>query len=102
MAIKVGDRLPETKFRVMTSEGPAWKSTSEFFKGKKAVLFGVPGAFTSTCSNMHLPGFLQFKVRREVHALTGSFFVPVLVLDDGTAMNTPDDIVAWAEAHPVA
>ena len=59
MSIKVGDRLPETKFRVMTSEGPAWKSTSEFFKGKKAVLFGVPGAFTSTCSNMHLPGFLQ-------------------------------------------
>jgi glutaredoxin/glutathione-dependent peroxiredoxin len=59
MSIKVGDRLPETKFRVMTSEGPAWKTTSEIFKGKKAVLFAVPGAFTSTCSNMHLPGFLQ-------------------------------------------
>ena len=59
MSIKVGDRLPETKFRVMTPEGPAWKSTSDFFKGKKAVLFGVPGAFTGTCHNMHLPGFLQ-------------------------------------------
>ena len=59
MSIKVGDRLPETKFRIMTPEGPAWKSTSDFFKGKKAVLFGVPGAFTSTCNNMHLPGFLQ-------------------------------------------
>src|SRR5215217_4833296 len=48
----------------------------------------------------HLPNFLQFKVRREVQALTGSFFVPVLVLDDGTTINKPDDIVAWAQAHP--
>lgn len=47
----------------------------------------------------HLPRFLQFKVRREVHALTGSFFVPVLVLDDGTALNRPDEIVAWAQEH---
>jgi glutaredoxin/glutathione-dependent peroxiredoxin len=45
MAIKVGDRLPEAKFRVMTAEGPAWKTTDEVFKGKKVVLFAVPGAF---------------------------------------------------------
>jgi hypothetical protein len=48
----------------------------------------------------HMPSWLQFNVRREVHALTGSFFVPVLVLDDGTALNEPDKIVAWAKAHP--
>jgi len=59
MAIKVGDRLPEAKFRVMGSEGPAVKSTGDIFKGKKVVLFAVPGAFTPTCSNNHLPGFLQ-------------------------------------------
>jgi peroxiredoxin len=59
MSIKVGDRLPETKFRIMTPEGPAWKSTGDIFKGRKVVLFAVPGAFTSTCSNMHLPGYLQ-------------------------------------------
>src|SRR2546423_8831988 len=59
MSIKVGDRLPETKFRVMTPEGPGWKSTGDIFKGKKVVLFGVPGAFTTTCNNMHLPGFVQ-------------------------------------------
>jgi hypothetical protein len=47
-----------------------------------------------------LPKFLQFKVRREVFALTGSYFVPVLVLDDGTAINKPDAIVAWAKEHP--
>ena len=59
MAIKVGDRLPEAKFRVMGPEGPAWKTTDEMFKGKKVVLFAVPGAFTPTCSNNHLPGFLK-------------------------------------------
>jgi hypothetical protein len=48
----------------------------------------------------HLPKFLQFKVRREVHALTVSYFVPVLVLDDGTAINRPDEIVAWTRANP--
>lgn len=48
----------------------------------------------------HLPKFLQFKARREVFKMTGSYFVPVLVLDDGTAINKPDAIVAWAQAHP--
>src|SRR5712691_5581607 len=59
MAIKVGDRLPEAKFRVMTAEGPAWKTTDEIFKGKKVVLFAVPGAFTPTCHKNYLPGFVQ-------------------------------------------
>src|SRR3974377_177069 len=59
MAIKVGDRLPEAKFRVMTAEGPGWKTTDEVFKGKKVVLFAVPGAFTPTCHRNHLPGFVK-------------------------------------------
>ena len=48
----------------------------------------------------HLPRFLQFKVRQQVYKMTGSYFVPVLLLDDGTAINNPDDIVAWANSHP--
>jgi peroxiredoxin len=59
MPIKVGDRIPEAKFRVMSEGGPAWKSTDEVFKGKKVVLFAVPGAFTPTCHKNHLPGFLK-------------------------------------------
>ena len=47
----------------------------------------------------HLPKVLQGKARREVFAMTGSYFVPVLVLDDGTAINEPDAAVAWAGAH---
>jgi peroxiredoxin len=43
----------------MGPQGPAAKTTDEIFKGKKVVLFAVPGAFTPTCSNNHLPGFLK-------------------------------------------
>ena len=59
MAIKVGDQLPSTKFRIMTGEGPAWKTTDEIFKGKKVALFAVPGAFTGVCSKQHLPSVVQ-------------------------------------------
>jgi peroxiredoxin len=59
MPIKVGDRLPEAKFRVMTPEGPAWKSTDDIFKGKKVALFAVPGAYTNTCHKMHVPSISQ-------------------------------------------
>ncbi len=59
MPIKVGDRIPEAKFRIMSESGPAVKTTDEVFKGKKVVLFAVPGAFTPTCHKNHLPGFLK-------------------------------------------
>src|SRR6188768_2047456 len=59
MAIKVGDRVPNGTFTVMTAEGPKPKTTDELFKGKKVVLFAVPGAFTPTCNNNHLPGFVK-------------------------------------------
>ena len=59
MAIKVGDKIPSAKLRHMTAEGPKEISTDEIFKGKKVVLFAVPGAFTPTCSAKHLPGFVQ-------------------------------------------
>lgn len=55
--IKVGDRLPSATFNVMTAEGPKPRTTEEIFSGKKVVLFAVPGAFTPTCSNTHLPGY---------------------------------------------
>jgi peroxiredoxin len=58
MAIKVGDKLPNASFTVMTPDGPKPQTTDDIFKGKKVVLFAVPGAFTPTCSNNHLPGFL--------------------------------------------
>ena len=58
MTIKVGDKLPQATFRVMTADGPAAKTTDDLFKGRKVVLFAVPGAFTPTCHKNHLPGYL--------------------------------------------
>ena len=59
MAIKSGDRMPAGTFKVMTKDGPADLTTEQLFKGKKVVLFSVPGAFTPTCDAKHLPGFVD-------------------------------------------
>ena len=59
MAIQVGDRIPEGTLAHMTADGPAPISTADIFKGKKVVLFALPGAFTPTCSAKHLPGFVE-------------------------------------------
>ena len=56
--IKVGDKIPSVKLKHMTKEGIKDVTTDELFKGKVA-LFGLPGAFTPTCSAKHLPGFVQ-------------------------------------------
>lgn len=67
MTIKVGDTIPSMKLMMATPEGPKETSTNEIFKGKKVVLFAVPGAFTPTCSNRHLPGFVEYaeEIRRK-------------------------------------
>ena len=59
MTIKVGDKIPQAKLKQMTPEGMKDVDSVEFFKGKKVVLFAVPGAFTPTCSAKHLPGFVE-------------------------------------------
>jgi glutaredoxin/glutathione-dependent peroxiredoxin len=56
--IKVGDRLPEATFRVVTPDGTKPRTVAEVFKGKRVVLIGMPGAFTPTCNKNHLPGFI--------------------------------------------
>ena len=57
--IQVGAKLPDATLRLMTAEGPTAKSTLELFGGKKVALFAVPGAFTPTCNNTHLPSYLE-------------------------------------------
>src|SRR5512138_3507890 len=59
MTIKVGDKMPAGTLTRMTKDGPQKISTDELFKGKKVVLFSVPGAFTPTCDAKHLPGFVE-------------------------------------------
>jgi glutaredoxin/glutathione-dependent peroxiredoxin len=58
--ITVGERLPEGSFRVKDDEGKVKTvSVQEFFAGKKVVLVGVPGAFSSTCHKAHIPVFVE-------------------------------------------
>jgi glutaredoxin/glutathione-dependent peroxiredoxin len=59
MTIKVGDRIPSAQVVEAADSGPSPLSTDDLFKGKKVAIFGVPGAFTPTCSAKHLPGFIQ-------------------------------------------
>ena len=58
MAIQEGDRLPEATMHLMGEKGPKAVTTADLFAGKKVVAFAVPGAFTPTCSQAHLPGYV--------------------------------------------
>jgi peroxiredoxin len=86
MTIKVGDTLPNTTFRVMTADGPKPKTTDEVFKGKKVVLFAVPGAFTPTCTKNHLPGFVTNAAAIKAKG------IDVIAV---TAVNDPFVMGAW-------
>jgi glutaredoxin/glutathione-dependent peroxiredoxin len=89
MPINVGDKLPNATFRVMTSEGPKPKTTDEVFKGRKVALFAVPGAFTPTCTNLHMPSFLN-----NIDAFKAKGVDAVAV----TAVNDPFVMREWAKS----
>ena len=90
MTIKVGDRVPHTSFAVLR-DGVQPVTSDEVFKGKKVVLFAVPGAFTPTCSERHLPGYIEhyedFKKR--------GIDVACMAVNDAFVMK------AWAEHRGV-
>ena len=58
MTVSVGDKVPAGNLAFLGDNGPETISSDELFNGKKVVLFAVPGAFTPTCSEAHLPGFV--------------------------------------------
>jgi peroxiredoxin len=84
MAIKVGDRMPAGKFKIMGQDGPKDVTTDEIFKGKKVVLFAVPGAFTPTCSARHLPGYIT---HRDQFKAKGIDTVACMAVNDVFVMN---------------
>src|ERR1051325_691589 len=59
MTIQVGEKVPSATLKYLSPEGPKEISTDELFRGKKVALFAVPGAFTPTCSQRHLPGYVE-------------------------------------------
>jgi peroxiredoxin len=59
MTIRIGDSIPSATFKIMDENGPQPLAATQYFSGRKVVLFAVPGAFTPTCSAYHLPGFIE-------------------------------------------
>ncbi|MCH7371642.1 peroxiredoxin [Aeromonas sp. MR16] len=88
--ITVGQSLPAGEFTFITAEGKQVQDTQALFAGKKVVLFAVPGAFTPTCSNAHLPGYVvladEFKAK-------GVDAIYCLSVNDAFVMK------AWREAQ---
>ena len=92
MSIKAGERMPAGTFKRMTREGPKDLTTEELFKGKRVVLFSVPGAFTPTCDAKHLPGFVQLADRI---LAKGVDTIACMAVNDVFVMN------AWGKASSV-
>ena len=90
MTIKVGDKVPSVTLRHLTPEGPKEITTDELFGGKKVVLFAVPGAYTRTCSQRHLPGYVTNAA--EIKAKGVDTIVCI-------AVNDPFVMAAWGKEH---
>jgi peroxiredoxin len=87
MTITAGQKLPDATLKFVSPDGAKDVSTGEYFGGRRIVLFGVPGAFTPTCSNNHLPGFLE---NRDAIIARGVDAIAVVATNDHHVMT------AWA------
>jgi peroxiredoxin len=96
MTVRVGDTLPAATMAVMGPDGPETITTEQLFAGKKAVLFALPGAFTPTCSQAHLPGFVA---KSDVILAKGVDRIVCLSVNDAFVMDAwgkqqnADDVV---------
>lgn len=103
MSVRVGDTIPEATFKRMTSNGMEDVSTRELFADKKIVLFAVPGAFTPTCSDVHLPGFIdkvsEIKSRGVDTVACVAVNDPFVMSAWGKARSIPDDIVLLSDGN---
>ena len=86
MSIQVGERIPDATLRRMGESGMETVSMADYAKGRKVVLFAVPGAFTPTCSEKHLPGFLD-----QAEAIKAKGVAAIACV----AVNDPFVLKAW-------
>ncbi len=92
MIIKVGDKLPNTTFFRIGDDGVESFDSDEVFKGRKVVVFGLPGAFTPTCTAQHMPGYVK---RADEFAAKG-VAIACLSVNDAWVMK------AWAKDQGAA
>lgn len=88
--ISTGDKLPEMELMVLTEDGPSKISSKEIFGDKRVVLFGLPGAFTGTCSGVHLPGFIE---NADAIKSKGIDTIALVSVNDHYVLK------AWADQH---
>ena len=92
MTIQIGDRVPSVTVQQMQEKGVTNLNSDELFGGKKVVVFALPGAFTPTCSNAHLPGYV---VKADEIFTKGVDAIVCLSVNDAFVM------AAWGEQHRV-
>jgi len=101
MKLKENDKIPNSEFFIMEDGSPIKKNTLEFFKDKKAVLFGLPGAYTSVCSAKHLPGYVdnyeKYKAKGIDHIVCISVNDPFVMDAWGKSQGVKDKIIMMAD-----
>lgn len=109
MTIEIGDTIPASTLKIITESAPADLTTDELFGGKKVVVFGVPGAFTPTCSLNHLPGFVENHEAFKAHGIDAIICVSVndhhvmkAWAKDRSALGTLTFVADWNAAFTKA
>ena len=92
MSIGIGDQLPRATFKRLTANGVEDVPSADVFGNRTVVLFAVPGAFTPTCSNSHLPEYVRS---------VGEFAARGVDSIACVAVNDPFVMAAWGKAHDV-
>ena len=101
MKIKENDLLPNSEIFVLEKGEPTKKNIEEFFKVKKVILFGLPGAFTSVCSTKHLPSYInmydRFKTKGVDHIICVSVNDPFVMSAWGKDNNVDNKIIMMGD-----
>ena len=92
MKIKEGDKIPSIDFFYLDESGPKKVKSTELLKNHKAIIIGVPGAFTKVCSAKHLPGYVNNFEKAQKKGITKIICVSV---------NDPNVMKAWGENQNV-
>ena len=92
MKLKVNDSIPEAQIYILKDGEPKEQSIKETLGNSKILLFGLPGAYTSTCSKFHLPGYVKNAEKLKAKGVNRIFCISV---------NDPHVMNAWGEANNV-
>lgn len=90
MSIEIGGTIPHARLKVLDRDGLYDITTEDLFRGRRVALFAVPGAFTPTCSDKHLPGFVTLADSLKAKGVERIVCV---------AVNDPFVMRAWGDAH---